>query len=70
MMGGTNPSAQKGRSGVCVCAREFVVMCVFGKEEKKTEQSMAPGLHRGSGDIKDWMASKLFLSSEPSNKRA
>lgn len=55
MMGGTNPSAQKGRSGVCVCvcAREFVVMCVFGKEEKKTEQSMAPGLHRGSGDIKD-----------------
>lgn len=43
----------RGDVVVCVCAREFVVMCVFGKEEKKTEQSVAPGLHRGSGDIKD-----------------
>lgn len=29
----------------------FVVVRLFDKEEK-TQQSEAPGLHRGSGDIK------------------
>lgn len=64
---GTNPGAHRDVVDVCVFFFS-VVKSLFGKEKKKTQQSMAPGLHRGSGDIKGWMASKQFLSSEPSNK--
>lgn len=49
--GGTNPRAHRDMVDVCVCFS--VVMCLFGKgKKKKTQQSVAPGLHRGSGDMK------------------